>query len=259
MARRHRREQILAEVANHSYLSIKDLAAVLAVSEATIRRELKVLADQGQVELAQGGVSLPRNSAFSLRAKAQLNVEAKRAIGRLAAELVSDDEQIFIDSGTTCFEMLPPLKRKHGLSIIANSTRAAMEWDRPGSMIMVGGQYRPDRMDTVGPLAASSLEQLRGYLAFIGADGVSMGVGLMASDIDSAHIYRLAIQNARETILLIDHTKFLTPSLFKITGWEAISRVVTDQPPPPQWSEFLQARGIKVMFPQALSHVQNGV
>ncbi|MCY3019194.1 MAG: DeoR/GlpR family DNA-binding transcription regulator [Planctomycetota bacterium] len=249
MATRQRRERILTEVADRKHLSIKDLATAVMVSEATVRRDLKVLADMGQVEVVHGDVSLARNSSFSFRSKAQRNVEAKRTIGRLAAELVSDDEQVFLDSGTTCFEMLPPLKRKHGLSIIANSSRVAMEWDRPGSIIMLGGQYRPDRMDTVGPLAASSLEQLRGYLAFIGADGVSMDVGVMASDIDSAHIYRLAIQNARETILLIDHTKFLAPSLFKITGWEALSRLVTDQPPPPQWAEFLQARGIKVLCP----------
>lgn len=250
IATRQRRESILTEVADRRDLSIKDLAAAVAVSEATVRRDLKVLADQGLVELAHGGVSLPRNSSFSFRSKAQRNTDAKRVIGRLAAELIGDDEQIFVDSGTTCFEMLPPLKRKHGLSIIANSSRVAMEWDRQGGIIMLGGQYRPDRMDTVGPLAASSIEQLRGYLAFIGADGVSIDVGVMASDIDSAHIYRLAIQNARETILLIDHSKFLAPSLFKITGWDAITRLVTDQPPPSQWADFLAARGIKVLCPE---------
>jgi len=243
---RQRREQILTEVADKRHVSIRDLASAVTVSEATVRRDLKTLADLGQVELAHGGVSLPRNSSFSFRSKALRNAEEKRAIGRLAAELVSDDEQIFLDSGTTCFEMLPSLKHKHGLSIIANSSRVALEWDQPGGIIMLGGQYRRDRLDTIGPLAASSLEQLHGYLAFIGADGVSMDVGLMASDIDSAQVYRLAIRNARETILLIDHTKFLAPSLFKITGWEAISRLVTDRPPPPQWDEFLRERGIKV-------------
>lgn len=249
VATKQRREKILAEVADRKHVTIRDLSATVTASEATVRRDLKALADLGQVELAHGGVSLPRNSSFSFRSKALRNAEAKRIIGRLAAELVSDDEQIFLDSGTTCFEMLPPLKRKHGLSIIANSSRVAVEWDGPGKLILLGGQYRFDRMDTVGPLAGSSLEQLRGYLAFIGADGVSMNVGIMASDIDSAQVYRLAIQNARETILLIDHTKFLAQSLFKITGWEAISRLVTDQPPPPPWAEFLRARGIQLLCP----------
>jgi DeoR/GlpR family transcriptional regulator of sugar metabolism len=54
--------------------------------------------------------------------------------------------------------------------------------------------------------------------------------------------------------VLIDHTKFLAPSLFKIAGWESITRLVTDRPPPPQWDEFLRARGIKVLCPAGSSN-----
>lgn len=252
-----RREQILTEVVDRKHVAIKDLVAKLPASEATIRRDLKVLANEGAVELVHGGATLPRTSS-SFLSKAERNPEAKRVIGKLAADLVSDGEQVFLDSGTTCFAMAPFLKRKRGLSILANSARLALELDMPGSSIMLGGQYRPDRMDTVGPLAASALEQLRGYLCFIGADGISRDVGLMAADIESAHIYRLAVQNARETILLVDHTKFLSPSLFKIAGWDAVSRVVTDQPPSPQWMEFFQARGIRVLTPESNAGVRAG-
>ena len=128
--------------------------------------------------------------------------------------------------------MVPFLKRKRGLSIIVNSARLALELDAPGmSVILLGGQYRPDRMDTVGPLAIATLDQLRGYLCFIGADGLDMDFGPAAADIESADLNRLAVRNARETVLLVDHTKFAAPSLFKIVDWEPISRVVTDQPP----------------------------
>ena len=99
------------------------------------------------------------------------------------------------------------------------------------------------------PLATSTLDQLRGYTAFIGADGLSMEFGITASDIESAHLYRLAVRNARESILLVDHTKFLTPSLFKIVDWDAISRLVTDKKPSPEWMEFLDAHGIEAICP----------
>jgi DeoR/GlpR family transcriptional regulator of sugar metabolism len=105
-------------------------------------------------------------------------------------------------------------------------------------------------MDTIGPLAMATLDQLRGYLAFIGADGLSREFGLTAGDIDSAHLYRLAIGNARQTTLLADHTKFESPSLFKIVGFEAISRVVTDVQPSVEWMEFFQAKGIQVVYPR---------
>jgi DeoR/GlpR family transcriptional regulator of sugar metabolism len=250
-----RREQILAEVFNKRHVTAKDLAASMAVSEATVRRDLKLLADEGQLELVYGGATLRRPSDYSFHSKIERNVEAKRVIGRLATELVGDDEQIFMDSGTTCFEMVPFLKRRRGLSVIVNSARLALELDAPGlSTLMLGGQYRPDRMDAVGPLATSTLDQLRGYLCFIGADGLGMDFGLAAADIDSANLYRLAVQHARETVLLVDHTKFFTLSLFKIVDWDSISRLVTDKPPTDTWMEFLSNKGIQVIHP-----VEDGV
>ena len=250
---KQRADLILRRILEHGHVEGKVLAQEMSVSEATVRRDLRSLADAGQVELVYGGATLPRATDFSFRSKALRNVEAKRTIGRLAAEMVADSEQIFLDSGTTCFEMCLHLKRRRGLHVIVNSTRLAVELGSNGeiSVIQIGGHYRPERMDSIGPLATATIEQLRGYLAFIGADGLSRDFGVSASDIESAHLYRQVIRNARETVLLVDHTKFLTPSLFKICEIGEISRVVTDQRPIPEWEEFLQAGGIEVVFPEA--------
>jgi len=250
---KQRGDLILRRILEHGHVEVKALAQEMSVSEATVRRDLRPLADTGQVELVYGGATLPRATDFSFRTKATRNIEAKRIIGGLAAALVGDNEQVFIDSGTTCFEMSHHLKRRRGLHVIVNSARLAVELggNSESGVILIGGHYRPERMDSVGPLATAAMEQLRGYLAFIGADGLSRDFGVSASDIESAHLYRQAIRNARETILLVDHTKFLTPSLFKICEFDEISRVVTDQEPLPEWRDFLNARGIELTYPVA--------
>ena len=247
-----RRDVILAHVLEKSRVSVKSLAEEFGVSEATIRRDLKALADSRQVRLVYGGAEPARINDYSFRAKARRNQDAKRVIGRLAAELIGDDEQIFLDSGTTCFEVAPLLKRQRGLTVIVNSARLALELpDAPGiNIITLGGRYRPDRMDTIGPLATATLDQLRGYTALIGADGLDMEFGLTASDMESAFLYRQAVQHAAATWLLVDHSKFATPSLFKIVEWTAVQRVITDQPPQPAWMEFLTARNIEVTYPE---------
>ena len=133
------------------------------------------------------------------------------------------------------FSRWPPfLKRRRGLSIIVNSARLALELDAPGlSVILLGGQYRPERMDTVGPLATNTLEQLRGYTALHRRRWPEDGFRAWRRRTSRArNLYRLAVQNARQTVLLVDHSKFVAPSLFKIVDWEAISRVVTDVAPP---------------------------
>ena len=248
---RQRREQILSELFDKKHVTAKDLAARVNASEATVRRDLKLLADTGEVELVYGGATLRRPTDFSFRSKGGRNVEAKRIIGRLAADLVNDNSQIFLDSGTTCFEMIPFLKNRRRVSIIVSSARLAVELNTPGmSVILLGGQYRPDRMDTVGPLAAATLDQLRGYVAFIGADGLDMTFGPAAADIESADLNRRAVRNAHGAVLLVDHSKFAAPSLCKIVDWDAITRVVTDRVPPPEWMDFFSARGIQVDYPE---------
>ncbi|MFP4140805.1 MAG: DeoR/GlpR family DNA-binding transcription regulator [Planctomycetota bacterium] len=245
-----RREAILEELLGSKKVMVRDLADELSVSEATVRRDLKALADEGQVELVYGGAILPRRSDFSFRSKAVRNVDDKRVIGRLAGERVGDGDQILIDSGTTCFQMVPALKATRGVSVIVNSARLALELDTPAlSVILLGGQYRPDRMDTVGPLAGATLEQLHGYVAFISADGLSMDVGLTASDIESADLYRRAVANARRTVLLADSSKFESASLFKIVDFDAISCVITERAPRPAWMEFFRENQIEVVCP----------
>ena len=246
-----RRDLIMVRVCERGHVTVRDLARDTGLSESTIRRDLRILADRRELELVHGGAVVGRANDLSFHYKSTRNVEAKRIIGRLAAELVSDGDQILLDSGTTCFQMTPSLRTKRGLLVIVNSTRLATELNTSGlSVILLGGQYRTARMDTIGPLAMAALDQLRGYLAFIGADGLSREFGLTAGDIDSAHLYRLAIGNARQTTLLADHTKFESPSLFKIVGFEAISRVVTDVQPSVEWMEFFQAKGIQVVYPR---------
>ena len=246
-----RRERILAQGFESGHVAVKDLAGRMGVSQATIRRDLKALAEEGQLELVYGGATLPRTSDFSFQSKSIRQVEAKRLIGRLAAELVADGDQVFLDSGTTCFQMARFLRSRRGLFVIVNSARLAEELaGAPGvTIITLGGRYRSERMDTIGPLANHTLDQLRGYMAFIGADGLSMDFGLTANDIESADLYRLAVRNSRQAVLVVDHTKFLAPSLRKIVDWEAISRVVTDRAPPAEWSEFLRSQEIRVLCP----------
>jgi DeoR/GlpR family transcriptional regulator of sugar metabolism len=246
-----RREKILAAIYEKRHVTARDLALELPASEATVRRDLKVLAEAGEIELVYGGATLRRSSDYSFHSKGKRNVEAKRVIGRLAADLVGEDEQIYLDSGTTCFELLPFLKSRRRLSIICSSARLALEVNTPGiSVILLGGQYRPARMDTVGLLATATLDQLRGYLCFIGADGLDRDFGPAAADLESADLNRRAVRNARQTVLLVDHTKFAAASLCKVVDWELVARIVTDRAPTPEWMDFLSSRGIQVDYPE---------
>ena len=249
-----RRDEILAQAYQNGHITVRQIAETLEVSEATVRRDLHELASEGRLELTHGGASVVRMSDYSFLSKSTRNIEAKRTIARMACELISDGEQLFLDSGTTCFEMTSFLRGKKGLSVVVNSVRTAQELQAPGvNVLLLGGQYRPDRMDSVGPIAFEVLERLRGYRAFLGTDGISRDFGLTSVDIDSAHIFTLAARNARECILLVDSTKFDQPSLYKIADLGCVSTVVTEKPPSEEWQEFLNAQNVQLIYPKTVS------
>jgi DeoR/GlpR family transcriptional regulator of sugar metabolism len=251
-----RKKVILETLEREGSLLVKDIAGRLGISETTIRRDLNELDSEGllkqvyggAVRLEQGPPATGLNLPVSQRSTRE--TEAKRRIGRAAAELVHDSDILYVDPGSTSWEMIPYLKAKHNLTIISNSVRLLNCLDYIGhhSIIQLGGTLRADRLDTVGTLSQLGIEQLRGYKAFQGGDGMDMEFGLSAVDHESAMIAKIILANARETVVLADHTKFDNPSmLYKITDIDHIDHLVTDAPLSSQWQEKCEAVGVHVV------------
>jgi DeoR/GlpR family transcriptional regulator of sugar metabolism len=269
-ATRQRQERIMAQLLERKHVLVTALAAGMSISESTVRRDLRALAAEGRVRLVHGGATALRDGDpggsdpgsgdpgdghlgdgdCSFQVKQQRNPGPKQLAATLAAEQISDGDHVFLDSGTTCFEMAAGLRARRGVTVLINSIRLASELHSPElNVILLGGQYRPGRIDAVGPIAIHAIEQLRGYVAFIGSDGLNMDGGPAAVDIESADLYRAVIGNARETVLVVDHTKFERASLYPIVEWDRVDRLVCDREPPPEWGEFLRERNIEMIYP----------
>ena len=240
----------MTQLLDAKQVTVKELAKQLEVSDATVRRDLRALAAEQDLELNHGGASLSPKCDYSYHAKALRAAAEKKVIGQLAGELLKNGDHIFLDSGTTCSEVLPYVKQLQEVTVLANSSRLAL--DLKGSnaqLFLIGGEYRPHRMDTVGPMAIAALKGVRGYMAFIGADGVSMDFGPSASDLDSSHLHRMVVENATSTVLLVDHSKMGNASLFQIVEWDRINKMVTDRAPDEEWMEFANHRDIELIYP----------
>ncbi len=93
--------QLLQELKRSDKLHLKDAAALLGVSEMTIRRDLNN--HSAPVVLLGGYIVLePRSASHYLLSdqKSRL-VEEKRRAAKLAATLVEPDQTLFFDCGTT--------------------------------------------------------------------------------------------------------------------------------------------------------------
>jgi DeoR/GlpR family transcriptional regulator of sugar metabolism len=250
-----RKSFILDKLVADGSLLVKDVAKQLGISETTIRRDLNELHHQGALKQVYGGaVSIekdPQESGFfHISERSSIRVEEKKRIGLAASQLVNDSDILYIDPGSTSWEMIPHLKAKRNLTIISNSVRLLQCLDYIGhhTIIQLGGTLRPERLDTVGSLAHISVEQLRGYKAFQGGDGIDFEFGLSAVDQESALLAKTVLSNARETYVVADHSKFENPSLlYKITGIEDIDHLVTDRPLSAAWARKCRELKINVV------------
>jgi DeoR/GlpR family transcriptional regulator of sugar metabolism len=100
-----RRQRLLALLRHHGALGTRELAERLGVSEATVRRDLALLARQGLLRREHGGALLPEAEP-PYAEKLQRNQRAKEAIAQRAAALVSDGATVVLDSGTTALARL---------------------------------------------------------------------------------------------------------------------------------------------------------
>src|ERR1700724_500016 len=89
-SRAARHDRILDRLRTSGNVLVADLAAELATSEMTIRRDLKALEAEGLVRRIHGGALLVSSRAYepTFREKSRQFVDEKRRIGAAAAALV---------------------------------------------------------------------------------------------------------------------------------------------------------------------------
>ena len=101
-----RQQNILVFIERNHQVSVQMLCDKFGISLATARRDLDALAERGLVKRIHGGALAAQNGQLETPALHRANdqTEAKARIGLAAAELIRDDETIFLSSGTTVLE-----------------------------------------------------------------------------------------------------------------------------------------------------------
>ncbi|MFD6417764.1 DeoR/GlpR family DNA-binding transcription regulator [Streptomyces sp. NPDC060194] len=231
-----RRQLILEMVRANGAVSLRELARVVQTSEVTVRRDVRALEAEGLLDRRHGGAVLPggftRESGFPQ--KSHLATAEKTAIADLAAGLVEEGEAIVVGAGTTTQELARRLARVPGLTVVTNSLLVAQALAHANrvEVVMTGGTLRGSNYALVGSGAEQSLHGLRVSRAFLSGSGLTAERGLSTSNMLSASVDRALVQAAAEVVVLADHGKLGTDTMFQTVPTELITRLVTDEPAP---------------------------
>src|SRR4030066_1559699 len=105
MLRQERLHRICDLIEANGQATVVGLSQELGVSQMTIRRDLQELDAHGFVRRIHGGALPPERQRNRMEPpvleRVQENAEAKRALGKAAADLIVEGEAVFLGSGTT--------------------------------------------------------------------------------------------------------------------------------------------------------------
>jgi DeoR/GlpR family transcriptional regulator of sugar metabolism len=230
---------------------VADLCAAFQVSEATVRRDLEALAEQGKIQRVHGGAIAVTQAPPEMPAleRGGEQAEAKRAIGRAAAGLVLDGETIFLGSGTTVLEMTRHLSERRGCTIITNSLMVvnALSGLAHITVVSLGGMLRSSELSFIGHITEQSLGQLRADRVFIGIRAVSGEHGLMNDYLPETMTDRAILTIGRQVVLLADHTKVGRVAPAFLAPLSSVHVLVTDGGLAPDQLGKLQSGGLRVI------------
>ncbi|MCK9258511.1 MAG: DeoR/GlpR family DNA-binding transcription regulator [Azoarcus sp.] len=236
-----RQEKIVEILHGTPTLSILELARSLNVSDETIRRDLKRLADEGLIERFHGGARLSaENSEAPFKQRLRTRASSKHAIACASAELVAEDSTLFLDNSSTACFLARRLARRKGLTIITPSIQVARllaEGGNGNRIIVPGGELRTSDMTMVGASAISFAAQFSPALFMLSVAALTTG-GCLDFDLYEAEYKRTLIPHAAQVVLLADASKFGGAGLVRTCSLDDIDVLVTDSQPP---AELVQA------------------
>lgn len=235
-----RRKKILSHLEKTELLYIDQLKQILKnASESTIRRDLKVLEEEGHVNLLTGGAAQLKTSSYEMPidAKKHLHLEEKKRIAKHAASLINDGEVIYIDSGSTPLQMIEYIKNKKVEVFTSNTLILNKLYKCQFNCILIGGEVSANIGSTGGPIADNLLSDIFFDKAFLGASGYTLKSGINTPDIKEVNKKRIVKENSTKTYVLLDSSKAYKKTCYKVFDIDECI-IITDE-----INEILEEKG----------------
>ncbi|WP_075981887.1 DeoR/GlpR family DNA-binding transcription regulator [Bacillus massilinigeriensis] len=208
---------ILQLLKEKNIVKIAELVEATDTSESTIRRDLTQLEQEKYLKRIHGGAARLQGKLeeLSMTEKAVKNNQEKQKIGQYAANLVEEGDCIYLDAGSTIYEMIQYLPKD--IVVVTNGlTHVNALIERGIHTYLLGGYAKPITKALIGRGALSSLELYRFDKCFLGVNGIHPQMGYTTPDQEEAMIKNVAVSLAREVFVVSDSSKFSEISFAKI-------------------------------------------
>jgi DeoR/GlpR family transcriptional regulator of sugar metabolism len=228
-----RREKLRQLIRADGFLPIAAICERLNVSASTARRDLGVIAANGQITRTRGGALADYNTTFaSLGERAHRARSAKTRIGAAALARVPLSGVIFLDAGTTVqalARLLLARRSFNGLTVVTNSLPvASVLGGAPGlELHVLGGMFLHRQAVLFGPGSIRALAEWRFDAAFLGGEGMNAR-GISNSHANIAAFQKAVLAQTAASYFCLDATKLGRATPHPVVGWDQRFALITD-------------------------------
>jgi DeoR/GlpR family transcriptional regulator of sugar metabolism len=247
-----RQQQILERLDRDGRVLAVSLAEAFAISEDTIRRDLRDLAGRGLCRRVYGGALPLSPASSSAQIRAGEATDRKAALGRGLAALVAPDSLLFVDSGSTNLAAVKALPEDLRLTVATHdpAIAAALLTKPKVTLWLIGGRVDRQTGAALGGRTLADVEALRPELALLGVCALDPVAGIAAFDPEDAEIKRALLRNSARAAAAILNEKLETGAPFAIGRAEMLESVVLEADAPDAVARAFAERGMTVLSAQ---------
>lgn len=228
-----RRARILEMVNTQGAVSLTELVERLDASESTIRRDLMALHAEGAIRRVHGGATKASTSDFvmsdqSLLGRQTMHMAEKRAIGAYAASLISPDDFVFIDGGTTTECLVDAITETRAIYLTNSLPHAQKLLAKGCRTLLPGGEVKSMTEVLVGSETVNHIRRYHFTIGFWGTNAVEIETGFTTPEFSEAAVKQIALEQTVDPYVLCDSSKFSKVSLITFAEFDA-AQIITDQ------------------------------
>ena len=258
MLEKQRHKLLLDILDEQQFVSVNDLSTQLNASEATIRRDITKLSNQGQLRKIRGGaeglkvqdrkVRRPHISGSAFLAAKEQRADVKRLIAQEAVKLCEDGEFIIINGGSSTYMMKEFLADRH-LNVLTNSFVLAQDLSEvsDNQITLPGGELYRKQGIILSAFENDTIQYYHASKMFMGTPGIGE-FGVMESDPLLIQTEQKLKKQADQLIILADSTKLNKRSNFILCPLSDVDILITDSEADPKTVRFFEDQNIKVIL-----------
>ncbi|MDR0684654.1 MAG: DeoR/GlpR family DNA-binding transcription regulator [Spirochaetaceae bacterium] len=231
MLAEERLTRIVMILKERGFARVEYLAQVLQVSDMTVRRDLGKGQQRGVVLRCHGGAMLAgtNRQEVSYEDKCRKHQAVKKSIAETAAALVKERMTVFLDAGTTTFEIAERIKRIPHLTIVTNDVYIvhALLASEP-ELIFIGGSVQKKTGSVVGGFAEQMVKGMHFDVTFFGAHSIDEHFDVMTPTLEKLFLKKRLAENSSASYVVADHSKFNKTALYRIDGLGSYTGLITN-------------------------------